>query len=115
MKWPSGWCGRRSGRNKVRGLEMTRSVTIVNTSNWDGEDWLVRQRYLGVGENVSPGTWREERLRPGEMFSCMIGSPGWEVEVVASDSKEPEPFMLNGKQVVPAVVALVGTAKTSGG
>ena len=24
---------------------MTRSVTIVNTSNWDGEDYLIRTRF----------------------------------------------------------------------
>lgn len=94
---------------------MTRSVTIVNTSNWDGEDWIVRQRYLGEGENASPGEWTKELLRPGEMTSCMIGKPAWEVEVVAYNSKEPEPFMMNGEQVLPSVVAVVGRVKTAGG
>ena len=35
---------------------MTRSITIVNTSNWDGEDYLI-----GI-----PGSKDSVRVRPGE-------------------------------------------------
>ena len=35
---------------------MTRSITIVNTSNWDGEDYLI-----GI-----PGQENQVRMRPGE-------------------------------------------------
>ena len=35
---------------------MTRSITIVNTSNWDGEDYLI-----GI-----PGVEGQVRMRPGE-------------------------------------------------
>ena len=35
---------------------MTRSITIVNTSNWDGEDYLI-----GI-----PGQEKQVRMRPGE-------------------------------------------------
>ena len=35
---------------------MTRSITIVNTSNWDGEDYLIK----------IPGKEDQVRMRPGE-------------------------------------------------
>ena len=86
---------------------MTRSVTIVNTSNWDGEDWIVRERFKGSG-NGNPGPWNETTIKPGESAHSMLGSPNWEVEVEAVDSKEPEAFRLNGKQVLPQVMSWVG-------
>ena len=38
---------------------MTRSITIVNTSNWDGEDYLIE----------IPGSKDSVRVRPGESVS----------------------------------------------
>ena len=38
---------------------MTRSITIVNTSNWDGEDYLIE----------IPGSKESVRVRPGESVS----------------------------------------------
>ena len=87
---------------------MTRSVTIVNTSNWQHEDWLVRQRWVGGEE---PGEWEETRIKPGEMKTTMLGSENWEVEVVADTPQEPEPFRLSGKgQALPQVASWVGEA-----
>ena len=92
---------------------MTRSVTIVNTSNWDGEDWIIKQRHkspsqAGTGNVVNVGPWNEVRITPGQSFRSMLGSPNWEVEIEPVESKTPEPFYLNGKQVLPIVVSYVG-------
>ena len=84
---------------------MTRSVTIVNTSNWDGEDWIVKERFNGNG---IPGPWNETTIKPGESEPSMLGSPNWEVKIEAVNSKEPEAFYLNGKQVFPQVMSWVG-------
>ena len=85
---------------------MTRSVTITNTSNWDGEDWVIKERFKSIDNN--PGPWNEIIVKPGESIHSMMGSPNWEVEIKAVNSKEPEPFYLNGKQVFPRVVSWVG-------
>ena len=47
---------------------MTASITIVNTSNWDGEDFRIRPR---AGQTLGEGT----KLRPGE---SMVLHPGIE-------------------------------------
>ena len=62
---------------------MTRSVTIVNTSNWDGEDWIVKQRF-------GPNKWDETTIKPGEAIRSMLGSPNWEVQVEAVESSYAE-------------------------
>ena len=85
---------------------MTRSVTIVNTSNWDGEDWVVKQRFKRSDNSL--GSWDETTIKPGESMRSMIGSPNWEVEIKDVDSKEPEPFYFNGEQVLPQVMSWVG-------
>ena len=70
---------------------MTRSITIVNTSNWDGEDYLI-----GV-----PGVEGQVRMRPGESVEftptqVMEGgalSPTCQpVELDAVEGKTPTPF-----------------------
>ena len=92
---------------------MTRSVTIVNTSNSDGEDWVVKERWVGGDE---PGPWNEKTIKPGEHVCSMLGSENWEVEVEAVEEKEPEAFRLTGRgQVFPQVVSWVGEAPKSFG
>ena len=86
---------------------MTRSVTIVNTSNWDGEDYLVRK---------APGGswWRQNKaipdsvvtLKPGESISLCPEVTDFEIR--PTNSKKPEPFRLNGDQVFPVVLSYVG-------
>ena len=95
---------------------MTRSVTIVNTSNWDGEDWVVKERFRGSG-NSDPGPWNETIIKPGENTHSMLGSSNWEVKIEATESKEPKPFDLSGRgQVFPQVVSWVGESpKVRGG
>ena len=92
---------------------MTRSITIVNTSNWDGEDWIIRQRYkspaqAGTGNVVNAGPWNEVRITPGQSYRSMLGSPNWDVEIEPVESKIPEPFYLSGRQVLPVVLSYVG-------
>lgn len=65
---------------------MTRSVTIVNTSNWDNEDYMV--------EKLSFDNKREKiRLRPGEMVT-FTPKNGEDVRITESvpEGKEIEPI-----------------------
>ena len=100
---------------------MTRSITIVNTSNWDGEDYLI-----GI-----PGVEGQVRIRPGESvtFTPLLDehgadSPGaegschrialredvekapvpFEVDMVEEDyAKWPKTGYRKSKQVFPKV------------
>ena len=87
---------------------MTRLMTIVNTSNWDGENWVLTVEYdrrNSDGEQVTESN--KIVLEPGERFYF---NPGFRrlVSIEPAESKTPEPFLLNGRQVVPSVVATVG-------
>ena len=79
---------------------MTRSITIVNTSNWDGEDYEFE--ITKTTENT--GEKHTVSLKPGEKH---ILSPyayqETTIAVKATESKKPEPFYLNGRQVLPDV------------
>lgn len=86
---------------------MTRSITIVNTSNWANEDYVVRQRST-YSPDIEPV---ETRIAPGEMVTFCPDNYDVEFEAVA-DVKE-EPFLQRGggqQQVWPHVVSWVGTA-----
>ena len=72
---------------------MTRSITIVNTSNWDGEDYLI-----GI-----PGVEGQVRMRPGEsveftppqvqvMEGEALSHACQPVELDAVEEKTPMPF-----------------------
>ena len=77
---------------------MTRAITIVNTSNWDGEDYIIRTRQDHI--------WNEMTLKPGENITLC---PEWmDFELRPIDSKEPTPFVFNGEQVFPIVLSYVG-------
>ena len=64
---------------------MTRSITIVNTSNWDGEDWVVRTR-----NHSSEDKWESMRLSPGQKMA--LNPQYQEFSIDADNSKVPEPF-----------------------
>ena len=86
---------------------MTRSITIVNSSNWDGEDYLVRQRQAHPGgDELNDYPWNEMTLKPGENIT--LCPEGTDFEFMPTDSKIPEPFNLNGEQVFPIVLSYVG-------
>ena len=70
---------------------MTRSITIVNTSNWDGEDYLI-----GI-----PGLEDSIRMRPGEsveftptqvMQGGALSTVCKPVQLDAVEGKTPTPF-----------------------
>ena len=82
---------------------MTRSLTVVNTSNWDGEEYLVKTRWKRGNPDAG---WEETVLKPGEMKAVFPES--MDIEFVEQESKKPEPFYLNGYQVLPSVIATVG-------
>ena len=87
---------------------MTRSVTIVNTSNWDGEDYIVRTRFRHPGgDALNDHPWEEKTLTPGE--SMTFSPEAREHEFRSTNSKDPEPFYLNDEQVFPVVLSFVGT------
>lgn len=76
---------------------MTRSVTIVNTSNWEHEDISVKV------EGASP-----VRLQPGEKLICgpySVGEAGdVQVHMIALEDAEPIPFKNeDGSQDLPSV------------
>ena len=63
---------------------MTRSVTVVNTSNWDGEDYIVKR--VGFDNKLE-----ETRLRPGEYFR-FAPRDGQSVTLVEASDGGPVPF-----------------------
>lgn len=87
---------------------MTRSVTIVNTSSWDGEDYVIRTRIKGVMEGAK---WDARQLKPGESFAAYPDH--FDIQFEAVDSKTPEPFHLNDKQVFPRVISWVGRKEST--
>ena len=78
---------------------MTRSITIVNTSNWDGEDYRI---------DPQDGYNKPVTLKPGE--SCQVfpkadGEQQPKMDPVTPRGK-PVPFDLKGinsRQVVPRI------------
>ena len=79
---------------------MTRSITIVNTSNWDGEDYEVEFDVFGSTEVGCWGKRRKFTLKPGEYANIVPQGSGKFTKV---ESKKPEPFMVNGRQILPTV------------
>ena len=63
---------------------MTRQVTIVNTSNWKGEDMLVSGEYPGD---------KEIRLKPGETHTYHMLADDRAIDVRSETQKKSEPFM----------------------
>ena len=72
---------------------MTRSVTIVNSSNWDGEDYAVK---VGDGPKYF--------IEPGDKIMFCVYSKEIPISIIPLQSKEPEPFKdKEGKQILPIV------------
>ena len=65
-----------------RDKDMTRSITIVNTSSWPNEDYV-----------VTAGSYGPQRLKPGE-FMEVTGQPTQGIEVLAmpAESDAPQEF-----------------------
>ena len=77
---------------------MTMQATIVNTSNWDGEDILVDGKRLKPGESTSLGL---EHMDGAEK----------RVPIVSRPAEQTEPFYFKGlgsEQVWPKVTVTVG-------
>ena len=96
---------------------MSRSITVVNTSNWAGEDYVLRTRSKHARQHAEESggkmpPWNEKTLKPGEMEKVYPEQQDFEFEPVTD---KEAPFRLEGgegrtKQVFPNVVAFVGTA-----
>ena len=73
---------------------MTMSLTLVNTSNWDNEDYLV--------EHASIYSEGKQVIKPGE---TVVVYPHKDMDPVkVTPQKEGEaPFKMNGRQMVPKV------------
>ena len=86
---------------------MTRSVTIVNTSNWDGEDYEIITKAKGSDEE-----WLRHYLKPGE--SCKVVPGVMDIEFRPAGMREDaRPFHLvvgtrSDRQVFPFVISGVG-------
>ncbi len=87
---------------------MTKSVTIVNTSNWEGEDVylnVMKQPQDMENKTGFPDLERYVILKPGESFE--VGD--WHYEVIRMEdankkNKGIKPFKnKSGKQVCPQV------------
>ena len=94
---------------------MTRSITIVNSSNWDGEDYIVRSSLeYDFPAGYRPAEYTEEgrRLQPGESFTFTPKSSEDVLNFEPNNSKEIKPFYkpvidsnkkLGRTQVLPVV------------
>ena len=71
---------------------MTRSVTIVNTSNWDGEDYEIVERHAGAPHAKETVT----RLRPGERVMVNPDYNDIEFRAVGYSDQRAQPFYLTG-------------------
>lgn len=74
---------------------MTMSLTLVNTSNWDNEDYEIE--YVDQFGNKGKGT-----IRPGEMVTICPSEKAPTVKAVPRHNQEV-PFYMNGRQMFPRV------------
>ena len=70
------------------------SLTLVNTSNWDNEDYLVEH------DSIYPG--KETVIKPGETVVVYPWKDGDPVKVTPKKEDET-PFKMNGQQMIPKV------------
>ena len=79
---------------------MTRSVTIVNTSNWEHEDYIVRRRRSDFDGGT--GLPDDTRLQPGDVMQF---TPGREsISILPVEEQTPVPFRdADGNQDWPRV------------
>ena len=77
---------------------MTMSLTLVNTSNWDKEDYVVTDKEGNTAV-----------LKPGDTY-MVYPSEGLPTISAVPKKKDETPFMMNGKQMWPVVsVGFEGT------
>ena len=80
---------------------MTRSMVFTNTSNWDGEDYVLTLADGGVvGYDEYGQPFASRVLAPGESVSVTPGE-GDRYIFEPMAQKEIEPFMMNGRQMIP--------------
>ena len=77
---------------------MTKSITVVNTSNWDGEDVE-----LELTQGGTPTPSRLHNLQPGEKVQISLEGGNKDILVRSNSKEETKPFVLSGKQVYPQV------------
>ena len=73
---------------------MTRSMVFTNTSNWDGEDYEL------VSTSGDGGRVQKTVLRPGESATLYPEATDT-IVFTPLESKDPSPFMMNGRQMIP--------------
>ena len=80
---------------------MTRSMVFTNTSNWDGEDYVLReQNGEAVCFDKQGKPCKEWRLKPGETVVVYPeGGEAYEFQPV--EAEKVEPFYMNGRQMFP--------------
>lgn len=76
---------------------MTKSVTIVNSSNWLGED--VDIRVIGEERKVLS----MKTLKPGEATTLPLDASRKTLEVESSPSRDIQPAKIGDEQYVPSV------------
>lgn len=87
---------------------MTKSITIVNTSNWDGEDVELDSQAIleGTGKKI---------LRPGESIKLnypFAGEVSLDVRVTDKEKDKTAPIKDDtGEQVVPVVNVFMKAVK----
>ena len=83
---------------------MTRSITIINTSNWKDEDYMVDTPHGRV------------YLRPGESLTMTPPEASLDVPVHLSEPGKPEPFIDKdeGVQLTPHVHVTMRGGKRDG-
>ena len=80
---------------------MTQSLTIVNTSNWDGEDYLINQDGYGpLAVTLKPG--ESEVVYPKEGYRLTV--------TPVTSLPAAEPFKMNGRHMMPSALQL-GSSK----
>ena len=79
---------------------MTRSITIVNTSNWDGENYAVEVPHTEAPVLIRPG--ESVRFTPTRAATDEGGlSPTcWPIQLDALEGKTPTPFEIDTVEAV---------------
>ena len=89
---------------------MTRSITIVNNSNWDHEDFIIHAKPDNKDEYNRLNYLDGKKIAPGEKLT-FTPVKGYTISFEEVEEKKPEPFTVptidgwrkTKKQVVPVV------------
>lgn len=81
---------------------MTRSLTIVNSSNWEHEDYEFSIPI--TNPTAGPAKYKTVRLKPGEYIAYCPVTKTFTVSGEEKQDEKPVPFYVNGEgQVMPIV------------